>query len=301
MTMNGIAMLATALFLAAVPASALQEEAGAGTVSVDTVDADTMEADTMDADTVDAAQPAQESDPVADFYLARCAGCHTVGGGELAGPDLQPATQWPAGDLSLAVERMEKNVGELSAEQVEDLVAFLHDDRLQQRIAAARERQVQEMAATLQPPSARKGRALFHGTDPLTNGGLPCAACHRVGDRGGTLAADLTDAATRLGESALLSAAGESPGFPLMKAAYQDRPVVRQETVHLVAYLQQVAQEDEESGEAGSAAVVSGAPVGTWGTVIAAFVLLSVSALTLRRRDVPRGVRAKLVEEARRR
>lgn len=251
------------------------------------------------------AEPAPEADPAADFYVSRCAGCHTVGGGELTAPDLLPATGWPEADLTLAVERMEKNVGPLTEQQVGEMVDFLKSPEVQPRIAAARERQVQEMAATLEPPSPATGRALFHGEQPFARGGMPCAACHRAGDRGGTLAADLTDAWVRLGESALLSAS-ESPGFPLMRAAYGDHPVSRQEAVHLVAYLEQVAPEQAEDAEAkaGAESAAAGPPVGTWGTALAVLVLLTL-ALPLvrsrgRRRLAGRGVRAELVEKARR-
>ena len=259
----------------------------------------------------EAAEPAPENnglpeeDPVADFYVARCAGCHTVGGGELTAPDLLPSTGWPEADLTLAVERMEKNVGDLSREQVDDLVDFLKGPEVQARIAAARERQVAEMAATLEPPSPRTGRDLFHGEEPFARGGMPCAACHRAGEHGGNLAANLTDAYARLGESALLSAS-ESPGFPLMKAAYEDHPVSRQEAVHLVAYLERVSPEkpSDEDGETEGAGAAGGPPVGTWGTALAALVLVTLAfplaRSRSRRRLAGRGVRAELVKKSRR-
>lgn len=255
-----------------------------------------------------------EDDPVADFYLSRCAGCHTVGGGYLTAPDLAPSTDWPASDLALAVERMEKNVGPLSAEQVEQLVALLKSENVRQRISAARERQVQEMAATLEPASPRRGKALFHGEEPLRKGGLACSACHRAGEPegpkyGGSLAADLSDAYARLGESALMSAS-EKPGFPLMKAAYQGHPVTKQEAVHLVAYLEEISPPaaEEGDGDRGAAAPARPAapttPIGTWGTVLAVLVLLTLTVPLLssrgRRRMRGRGVRAALVERARR-
>ncbi|HUP43059.1 MAG TPA: hypothetical protein VM599_07605, partial [Thermoanaerobaculia bacterium] len=157
-----------------------------------------------------------QEDLAADFYLSRCAGCHTIGEGELSGPDLLPSTGWPAPDLAKAVERMEKNVGPMTGDEVAFLVELLQDSEVKPRLSAARERQVMEMAATLEPASPAAGEALFHGGRALANGGVACSACHRAGGpgrvRGGTLAADLTDAATRLGEQALISAA-ENPGF----------------------------------------------------------------------------------------
>jgi len=304
----------TALLLGAllgvVPASALQED-GTPTETADQPEEPGREETSPPAEPGEEAEPAgepapvPEADPAADFFISRCAGCHTVGGGELTAPDLLPSTGWPEADLTLAVERMEKNVGPLTEEQVRDLVGLLESPQVQPRIAAARERQVAEMAATLEPPSPRTGRALFHGEEPLTHGGMPCAACHRAEDYGGNLAVDLTDAYARLGESALLSAS-ESPGFPLMKAAYRIHPVTRQEAVHLVAYLEWVSPEEDRDAEseAEPGAAAAGPPVGTCGTVLAALVLLTLAfplaRSRSRRRLAGRGVRAELVKKSRR-
>lgn len=255
-------------------------------------------ADAPEGESAPEGEPAAEPEPdtTADFYLSRCAGCHTVGGGDLTGPDLAPSTEWPAADLAKAVERMEKNVGPMSDERVASLVELLKDPRLAERLSAARERQVEEMAATLEPASPRRGADLFHGGEAFARGGLPCAACHRAGDAGGTLAADLTDAALRLGEPALVSAA-ENPGFPLMRAAYREHPVTRQEAVHVAAYL--AALEPPAEGPAAAAAApTAGPPIGAWGGGLAA-VLLAAMAVVYRGRN--RGVRGPLVAAARRR
>ena len=244
--------------------------------------------------------PALETDPAADLYLSRCAGCHTIGEGDLSGPDLAPSTGWPAADLAKAVERMEKNVGPMTDEEVGMLVDLLRSEDVRQRLSAARERQVAQMAASLEPPSARAGRELFHGGDSLTHRGLPCAACHRVRTaggslRGGTLASELTDAYDRLGEQAVLSAA-ETPGFALMRAAYGDRPVTRQEALHLAAYLEEVSERAEDAEEAGApAGPVAGAPFAWWG---AGATLLFLAAMAWLYRGRNRGVRAALVREA---
>lgn len=239
------------------------------------------------------AEPAPEPEPdlAADFYLSRCAGCHTIGEGALTGPDLLPSTQWPAEDLAKAVERMEKNAGPMSDEEVRMLVELLQDQAVKQRLSAAREKQVAEMAATLEPPSPARGRELFHGAEGFRNRGVACAACHRAGGAGGTLSVDLTDAGERLGEQAVQSAA-ENPGFPLMKAAYGNRPVTRQEAVHVTAYLMELSEEDEAAAEP------TPAPVGWWGAAVAGLFLLAMVVLY---RGRVRGVRAPMVREATRR
>jgi mono/diheme cytochrome c family protein len=80
-----------------------------------------------------------QEDLAADFYLSRCAGCHTIGEGELSGPDLLPSTGWPAPDLAKAVERMEKNVGPMTGDEVAFLVELLQDSEVKPRLSAARE------------------------------------------------------------------------------------------------------------------------------------------------------------------
>jgi cytochrome c2 len=246
----------------------------------------------------DAAPGPPDEDLAADFYLSRCAGCHTIGEGELSGPDLLSSTGWPAADLAKAVERMEKNVGPMTGEQVASLVELLKSEDVKARLSAARERQVAEMAATLEPPSPAVGEALFHGGRAFAHGGVACSACHRAGPpgrvRGGTLAADLTDAATRLGEQALVSAA-EKPGFPLMRASYASRPVTRQEAIHLAAYLEEV---DEETGD-GRAAIFAAPKTAAWigwGGTGAAALFLAAMVLLYRGRN--RGVRSRLVRRA---
>lgn len=240
------------------------------------------------------AKPPQP-DLAADFYLSRCAGCHTIGEGYLSGPDLAPSTGWPAPDLAKAVERMEKNVGPMSDEQVASLVELLKDEAVKQRLSAARERQVTEMAATLEPASPELGEALFHGTRAFAAGGVACSACHRAPRggqaRGGNLAVDLTQAASRLGEQALIAAA-ENPGFPLMRAAYAGHPVTRQEAVHVAAYLEEAeAGQGRRAPAAGSRAEA----IGWWGGGAAILFLGAMIVLYWGRN---RGVRARLVRRA---
>jgi cytochrome c2 len=245
----------------------------------------------------EAAAETPQEDLAADFYLSRCAGCHTIGEGVLTGPDLAPATEWPAGDLSKAVERMEKNVGPMTGDEVAGLVELLKDEVVKRRLSAARERQVMEMAATLEPASPELGEALFHGGRSFRAGGVSCSACHRAPRggqvRGGNLAADLTQAASRLGEQALIAAA-ENPGFPLMRAAYADHPVTRQEAVHLAAYLAEVEAEAGE-GRRAPAAGSRAEAIGWWGGGTA---VLFLGAMVLLYRGRNRGIRARLVRRA---
>lgn len=231
-------------------------------------------------------------DSAAVFYVQRCSGCHTIGGGELSGPDLAPSTQWPADDLRVAVERMEKNVGPMTAEQVDGQVRLLQDPAVKGRLEEAREALDRRAEAELEePPSAAKGEGLFHGRLAFANRGLACAACHVAGGRGGDLAASLSDAAARLGRAALVSAA-ERPGYPLMKASYADSPVTHQEAVHLAEYLVSL-QPEAGTQRSGSRVAVAGA-----GSAVA---LVALAALVALPRGRGAGVRRRMLEASRRR
>jgi mono/diheme cytochrome c family protein len=181
--------------------------------------------------------PAQ-GDPIAVVYLKLCAGCHTIGGGPLSGPDLLPSTRWPREDLRVAVKRMEVNVGPMTDEEVDGLTDLLKAPDVQQRLDAAREQRIVEMAATLEPGAPAVGQRLFFGERRFLNGGMGCFACHAVAGRGGNMAVDLTTAHQRLGQQSVISAT-EQPAFPMMKAAYGTKPVTPQEAAHIAAYLEQ--------------------------------------------------------------
>ncbi len=181
-----------------------------------------------------------ETDTMAGVYLMRCAGCHTIGGGALSGPDLRNAAGYPRQTVLDAVKRMEKNVGPLQSAEVESLVEFILDPEAAARVKKQQEQAALREAATLEPGSVEKGRALFLGRASFQNGGVSCAACHQAGGRGGNLAASLEDAFTRLGEQSLLATA-QNPGFPVMRAIYEAQPVTKQEAIHLAKFLEEAA------------------------------------------------------------
>ncbi len=183
------------------------------------------------------AQPARAVDG-AKLFADSCAVCHTIGGGDLVGPDLIRVAQSPRADVQKAVKRMEDNVGPLAKDQIEALVGFLKAPDAKARLAAATAPPV-EMSPEEKAALASTGRALFFGEQPLANRGTPCFACHSVAGRGGSLAVDLTAVYSRRGNAALLKTA-EEPAIPLMKAAYRGRPITRQEAFHLAAFFKSV-------------------------------------------------------------
>lgn len=238
-----------------------------------------------------------EADTIALFYLRRCSACHTIGRGDLDGPDLLRSTKWSREDLRVAIRRMEKNVGPMTEEQVEGLIDLLESDDLQDRLDDAATRRIAEMAATLDPGSPRNGRRLFFGETSFENGGIGCFACHAVGGRGGNLAIDLTLAHPRLGQSSLVSAT-EEPSFPLMKASYGAKPVSSQEALHIAAFLESVAS---EAKTAGVETVPPAEPVRMLHGVAGGIVLLSLGGIAFVARSRRAGARSRLVRDSFRR
>lgn len=170
----------------------------------------------------------------AKLFNDSCTACHTIGGGDGAGPDLMRAAKLPRDDIRKAVVRMQDNVGPLKADQIDALADFL------------KSKAPAVVAAVAAPPeqknaSAAIGRQLFYGEKAFANRGTPCFACHAVGGRGGNLAVDLTAAYARRGEAALVATA-QQPGIPLMKAAYAQHAITAEEAWHLAAFFRESPQ-----------------------------------------------------------
>lgn len=220
------------------------------------------------------AESTREPDVPARIFVTRCTGCHTIGRGNLTGPDLKPATGWAAADLRTAVQKMQDKSGPMTPDEIDGVVALLKDAEIASRLAAEEARIALQFAATLAPASHSEGERLFDGESALENGGLPCIACHRVGGaRGGTLGPDLAGVFSRTGETGLRSAL-EKAQFKVMAPAYRDRPVTAQEAAHLTAFFGWIEKRSEPSGAP---------PIVEIGVVIAALFFLG-TRLVLRDR-----------------
>lgn len=237
-------------------------------------------------DTAPPPSAAPVSDAGAAAFLRACAGCHTIGGGALSGPDLKPASAWPRNNLLDAIRRMEKNVGPLTDEKVNVFADLLASADAAARIKSEQDHLALQQTAKLSPASAAIGEQLFLGHRSFSNGGPACVACHQAKGRGGNLAIALEDAFTRLGEAPILSTC-ENPGFPVMRAVYGAHPVSKQEATHLVKYLETVSQ---------TPAARRMVPIEGVGFV-AAMGFLALAGRGYR--DRLRGTRARLVKSAR--
>lgn len=192
------------------------------------------------ADASPAVSPPASIDTTGRLFVSRCTGCHTIGRGVLTGPDLSASITWRESDLETAILRMQERAGALGKDEIADLIRFIKDPEVKSRIAAEEARIVQLFAATLEPPDAGTGRQLFSGEQLLANGGMACIACHRIGDvDGGTMGLDLTGVFGRMGETGLVSALEKAP-FQVMAPVYRDKPLTRQEAVHVTRWLQEM-------------------------------------------------------------
>ncbi len=183
-----------------------------------------------------AASDTSAVDDIANKFVLKCSGCHTVGGGKLSGPDLLPTRVWPKPDLFAKIKTMENRVGPLADQDIHAFGDFLRDDRVEARIKIAQELAGKAVALKLAPASLDIGSELFDGRRALSAGGIACISCHQHGIRGGTLGPDLTEIHARLPKVAMVSAIQQSQ-YRVMSGTYQKHPITAQESVHLAEFL----------------------------------------------------------------
>ena len=192
-----------------------------------------------------AAEPAAHPPTTADVdapashFIAQCAVCHTIGGGELAASDLALVSNKPLADLKDSIELMQDNV--TSRVDVAMMAEFLRAPDAGQRVEREARRQGGggDAQATPVVGDAVAGRALFAGRTLFQNGGAACIGCHVTSDArtpGGTLGPTLAGASRKFGATRLVAACEQTP-FKMMKPIYQPHPITRQEATDIAAYL----------------------------------------------------------------
>jgi mono/diheme cytochrome c family protein len=243
----------------------------------------------------------QSADEGETLFQQKCAACHTVGGGPLAGPDLQGVTaqrdrewltRWLAepdqmlaeGD-PIATELLADfnnvpmpNLG-LSETEVWALIAYLESQGGAAEVATAESVPASELSAG----NPATGRALFTGKASLLNDGPACMSCHNIagveGLGGGALGPDLTPAFAKYGGDAGMAAVLTDLPFPTMQPVYGERPLTAEEQADLRAFLQAAGEAPTTSVSWPLAGLAAGGFV----------VLMGVSQVVWRRRL--RGVR----------
>jgi|TARA_B100000315_G_scaffold23570_2_gene20415 mono/diheme cytochrome c family protein len=246
---------------------------------------------------------AQSADRGADVYEAKCAACHTIGGGPLVGPDLEGVSErrdpeWLARWIAepdamlaegdpIAVEMLAEfndvpmpNL-DLADAEVQALVAYL--ESLSGAAAPVAPEPVKAAAGPFKPDSGT-GKALFEGTNRFDNGGPPCLACHSIAGigalGGGALGPDLTGAYGKFGADGIVSVLATTP-FQTMKPIFDDQPLTPEEQAHLAEFLSRAAVSKRTAASVGQLALL--------GLVGAVFLLLVMQFLWRRRlREVRR-------------
>jgi len=198
-----------------------------------------------------------------EIYSQKCSGCHTIGGGDVAGPDLAGITdkrdrEWLIRVIVEPDKLAEENdpiMAELisqygyqmpnlgvTREEAELILEFLSQFPVGDEERAADthpEKAPEEVKTAIGDPES--GRRLFIGEKPFENGGAPCVSCHSVrsaGVNGGNLAKDLSDLYSRLGEKGTYGAV-KSLQFPVMKDIYAGKSLTEDEVADLVAFFKE--------------------------------------------------------------
>jgi len=188
-------------------------------------------------------------------FNGRCSGCHSVGRGEVVGPDLAGVTARHDRPWLRAFIRSSQSVIRSGDRQAAALYARYrktmpdHDlaeaeiDALLDWIAAGGPR----VAEGLRPASAATGaeadlgRDLFFGRKAFAAGGAACAHCHTAGEPpGDSLGGDLAGAWSARGDWGLRCAIA-APRSPLMAEVYAGRPLTEREAFAVRAFLYRAA------------------------------------------------------------
>lgn len=192
------------------------------------------------------------------FTAKGCGACHTVGGGDLVGPDLAGVTtrrekawltRWvkepdkvlAEGD-PIATEMFDKynkipmpNLA-LTDSDVASLIAYFES------LDSGGTSAPTAVVAVLPVGDVERGKALFLGTTRLANGGPACMTCHSVAGvgalGGGNLGPDLTDVFNRYGGQAGLAAFLGVPSTVTMGAVWANQPMTDQERADLIAFFE---------------------------------------------------------------
>ena len=256
-----------------------------------------------------AAPAAQGEDQGRELFTQRCASCHTVGAGNLVGPDLLGVTEArdPAW-LERWIVEPDTMLAEGDPIAAELLKTFNGVPMPNMAVTPAEARAIMAyLAAGGAAPAPAPGPApapaapagdpalgqqLFTGQILPPNGGTACISCHNVSQvgvmGGGTLGPDLSHVAARYGEAGLAAALTGLP-FPSMQGVFAARPLTPEEVQHLQAYLVQA--------DGAAPAQEPARYTFVWVAIGGALVLLGLSHVLWINRH--RGVRKPLVKRMR--
>lgn len=238
------------------------------------------------------------------LFQAKCASCHSIGGGDLAGPDLagisdkrdEAFLKKVIKDPQGLIDSGDPVMKELLKKFPMKMPALgLSDDQVSSLLLYMGSKPAGPAPGTQLPPgSAVRGRSLFIGESRFSAGGPACIICHSAGAAGasgtgllggGVLAKDLTHVYGNFKEAGT-AAALMSLQFPAMKDLFADRPLTDQEIADMTAFLKETDRNQAQSRPATMIIFVLMAAAAT-------AVMLILSELVWGKRI--RGVRRQLV------
>ena len=200
------------------------------------------------------------------LYNRTCVACHSIGGGKLVGPDLKGVT---AKRSDSWLKEFIKNSAGMIARGDKDAVALfkeynnmpmpphpLNDAQLTALVAYLKEKDgaaapagtpgtKKIILAKLQPEEVALGQRLFSGKERFEKKAAACITCHNTNVSGmvagGSLAINLTGAHKKLGDAGL-TAIIDSPPFPAMASAYNNKKLTKGEVLALKAFLRDTSE-----------------------------------------------------------
>ena len=206
-----------------------------------------------------------QADQGKDLYDKLCASCHTIGGGDTAGPDLAGVAKKRSADWLVKVivepDKLTASKDPAQAELVKKYgyempnLGVGNEDALKiityisgasgGGAAPAAIPPSEQVATVVTPELIAKGKALLTGSIPLAKGGAPCLSCHKFtypGIAGGNLSkADLSASYQKMGDTGMRGAL-TSLKFPTMKKIYADKPLNDDEITALMALFKDSAE-----------------------------------------------------------
>lgn len=244
------------------------------------------------------AMPPNQTDGEALFTAKGCNACHTIGGGDLVGPDLAGVTErrteewltnWlTAPDQMLASDPDAQamlaqynnvpmpNLG-LTPDEVAALIAYMGGGAT-----------TGGATAELPAGDATSGKAYFVGDKRFENGGPQCMSCHSVAGLGslggGNLGPDLTTSGFVQSDVAFASFMG-APSTQTMGAIWANTPLTAQEQADLYAFLSKASVTQREPSALLQIALLS---------VVGAAVLIGLAQVYWGKRS--KGVRKPMIE-----
>jgi mono/diheme cytochrome c family protein len=197
------------------------------------------------------------------LFEDKCASCHTVGGGDLVGPDLAGVTaRRDARWLDRFIREPDAVIREKDPIAMDLLARYSHvampnlgigesdAAALSAYFAASGGNKTQVEPQVTLPGAAAGGQhagnasagaSLFDGSRTFQNHGTQCFACHTLASisppAGGSLGPDLTRASQKYGGARGMIAVLDRIPFPTMVPVYRDHPLLPQEQADLAAYL----------------------------------------------------------------